>query len=173
MKKRCPCTRAVRWLRRCSALWHANSGAALVETAVILPVFLTLVGGVYEFGFFLYQEQLVTSGVRDAAHYLALTADPTSITSQAYARNIAVYGSIDPGTSRVRGWEPFDLSISVAAIDNSTGTYGGSAVVRIVTVSTKFTEQSLGFLGLLGLNAPAISAAHQERWIGGSAQRQG
>ncbi len=173
MKKRCPCPHALRWLRRCSAVWQANSGAALVETAVILPVFLTLVGGIYEFGFFLYQEQLVTSGVRDAAHYLALTTDPTSITSQAYARNIAVYGSIDPATPRVRGWDPSDLSISVAAIDNSAGTYGGTAVLRIVTVSTRLTEQSLGFLGLLGLNAPAISAVHQERWIGGSARRQG
>ena len=45
---------------------------------MILPVFLALVGGVYEFGFFLYQEQLVTAGVRDAARYLALSADPTS-----------------------------------------------------------------------------------------------
>src|SRR5579864_5055073 len=125
MKTRSTCAQVLAWLRRCSALWQANNGAALVESAVILPVFLTLVGGVYEFGFFLYQEQLVTSGVRDAAHYLALTADPTNITNQTDAKNIAVYGSIDAGTSRVRGWEPSDLSISVDAIDNSAGTYGG------------------------------------------------
>lgn len=173
MNTRSPCPQALTWLRRCAALWQENSGAALVESAVILPVFLTLVGGVYEFGFFLFQEQLATSGVRDAAHYLALTADPTSVTNQNYAKNIAVYGSIDAGTSRVRGWDPSDLSISVDAIDNSAGTYGGSSVVQIVTVSTRFTEQSLGFLGLLGLNVPTVSATHQERCIGGSAQRQG
>jgi Flp pilus assembly protein TadG len=34
------------------SIWRADHGAALVESAIILPVFLTLVGGVYEFGFF-------------------------------------------------------------------------------------------------------------------------
>ena len=38
------------------SLWRADRGAALVESAIILPVFLTLVGGVYEFGFFLYRQ---------------------------------------------------------------------------------------------------------------------
>ena len=36
------------------SIWRAERGAALVESAIILPVFLTLVGGIYEFGFFLY-----------------------------------------------------------------------------------------------------------------------
>lgn len=155
------------------ALWRADDGAALVESAVVLPVFIALVGGVYEFGFFLYQEQLVTSGIRDAAHYLAVTADPTSTTAQADARNIAVSGAIEGGASRVRGWDPSDVSVSVASIDNSAGTYGGGPTIQVVTVSTSFDEQSLGFLGLLGLKPPTISAYHQERCVGGSAPGAG
>ena len=173
MKYRFTCPLPLTWLRRCTALWQANSGAALVESAIILPVFLTLVGGVYEFGFFLYQEQLVTSGIRDAAHYLALTADPASVTNQADAKNIAVSGSIEGGPPRVRGWEPSDISVSITSIDNSSATYGGGAVIQVVTVSTSFVERPLGFLGLLGLKAPTISAYHQERSLGGSAQGQG
>jgi Flp pilus assembly protein TadG len=153
--------------------WQANSGAALVEAAVVLPVFLALVGGVYEFGFFLYQQQLAISGVRDAARYLALTADPNSLTSQAGARNLAVTGSIDGGTARIAGWEPTDVSIAVNAIDNSSGTYGGGSTTQIVTVSTEFADRTLGFLGLLGLKNPTISASHQERFVGGSAAGQG
>jgi Flp pilus assembly protein TadG len=173
MKNRSTCREPPTWLHRCKLLWEADSGAALVECAIILPVFLTLVGGVYEFGFYLYQEQLVTSGVRDAAHYLALTADPTSTTNQADAKNIAVSGSITGGAPRIRGWEPSDVSVSVDSIDNSSGTYGGGAVIQAVTVSTSFVERPLGFLGLLGLKAPTISAYHQERCVGGSAQAQG
>ena len=60
-------------------------------------MFLTLVGGVYEFSFFLYQQQLATSGVRDAARYLALTADPNNLSRQTDARNLAVSGSVDGG----------------------------------------------------------------------------
>lgn len=160
----------LRFLRRFVA---AESGAALVEAAVVLPVFLTLVGGVYEFGFFLYQEQLVTSGVRDAARYLALTADPTSATNQSNARNLAVSGSINGGMARLAGWEASDVSVSITSIDNAAGSYGGGAVVQVVTVSTSFAGHTLGFLGLVGLKSPTISAYHQERCMSGSAQGQG
>src|ERR1700731_4173050 len=90
--------------RAIKSLWDSCRGTAMVETAIILPVFLTLVGGVYEFSFFLYQEQLATSGVRDAARYLALTADPSNPSYQTDARNLAVTGSIDGGSHRVSGW---------------------------------------------------------------------
>lgn len=160
----------LRFLKRFLA---AEQGAALVEAAVILPVFLTLVGGVYEFGFFLYQEQLATSGIRDAARYLALTADPTSVTNQSSARNLAVSGSISGGKPRVAGWETSDVSVSITSIDNATGSYGGGSVVQVVTVSTSFAGHTLGFLGLLGLKSPTISAYHQERCTAGSAQTQG
>jgi Flp pilus assembly protein TadG len=160
-------------LRSLKSAWQAEGGAALVEAAVVLPVFLALVGGVYEFGFFLYQQQLAISGVRDAARYLALTADPNNVNSQTGARNLAVTGSIDGGIARISGWQPADVSIAVNAIDNSSGTYGNGALIQIVTVSTDFTDRTLGFLGLLGLNSPTISASHQERFVGGSAPGQG
>jgi Flp pilus assembly protein TadG len=155
------------------SVWQSDHGAALVESAIILPVFLTLVGGVYEFGFFLYQEQLATSGVRDAARYLTLAADPTSVTNQNDAKNLAVTGSINGGTPRVSGWTPSDVSVAVTSVDNSAGTYSGGSTIWIVTVSTSFVDPSLGFFGLLGLNRPTISVSHQERFVGGSAQGQG
>jgi Flp pilus assembly protein TadG len=159
--------------RLLKALLKADRGAALVEAAIVLPVFLVLVGGVYEFGFYLYQEQLITSGVRDAARYLTLTADPTSTTDQTDAKNLAVTGSIIGGTPRVAGWTPSDVSVAVSSVDNSDGTYSGGSTIQIVTVSTSFVDPSLGFFGLLGLQKPTISVTHQERFIGGSAQAQG
>lgn len=158
-----------RALRYLESLWESNHGTALVESAIALPVFLLLVGGVYEFSFFVYQEQLATSGVRDAARYLALTADPTSTTDQIGAKNLAVTGSIGGGPARVSGWTTADVSVAVGSVANSAGTYGGGSTVRIVTVSTSFVAPSLGFLGLLGLHKPTISVSHQERYIGGSA----
>lgn len=155
------------------SIWQADRGAALVESAIILPVFLTLVGGVYEFGFFLYQQQLVTSGVRDATRYLTLTADPTNSANQIDAKNLAVTGSIDGGVARVSGWSAADVAIAINSVDNSTGSYSGGPTIQIVTVSTSFLDPSLGFLNLLGLKAPTITASHQERFVGGSAPGQG
>jgi len=152
------------------SLWHSRRGTAMVESALILPVFLTLVGGVYEFSFFLYQQQLATSGVRDAARYLALTADPNNLSRQANARNLAVSGSVDGGSPRVPGWATSDISIAVNSVYSDVGTLGTASNIQIVTVSTSFTDLSLGFLGLLGLKSPTIAVSHQERYIGGSAR---
>jgi Flp pilus assembly protein TadG len=158
--------------RLIKSLLRDDSGAALVESVIILPVFLVLVGGVYEFSFFLYQEQLATSGVRDAARYLALTSDPTNTASQADAKNLAVTSSIGGGEARVPGWTTSYVSIAVNTVDNSAGTYSGGSTIRLVTVSTSFLDNTLGFLGLLGLKTPMISVSHEERVVGGSASEQ-
>src|ERR1700722_13392096 len=134
--------------RAIKSLWNSCQGTAMVETAIILPVFLTLVGGVYEFSFFLYQQQLATSGVRDAARYLALTADPNSLPRQTDARNLAVSGSIDGGSPRVPGWATTDISIAVNSLYSNVGSSGVGPNIQIVTVSTSFLDLSLGFLGL-------------------------
>ena len=154
------------WIK---ALWQSDRGTALVESAIILPVFLTLVGGVYEFSFYLYRQQMVTIGVGDAARYLALTADPNSPTNQVDAKSLALTGSINGGPDRVSGWTPSDILIQIDTVDNNAGTYSGGPVIRLVTVSTSFVDPSLGFLDLLGLKPPTMSVSHQERAVGGSA----
>ena len=158
-----------RWLK---SLCRSDRGTALIESAIVLPVFMLLVGGIFELGYFFYQQQLLTTGVRDAARYLALTTNPNSATNQFDATNLAVYGLINGGvTPRVAGWSTSDVRVSVTAANNSSGMiYCGGCPVEIITVSTSLADPSLGFLGLLGLNQPTINVSHQERWVGGSAQ---
>jgi Flp pilus assembly protein TadG len=158
----------------------ANSfdGSALIEATVLLPVLLALFGGAYEFGFLLYREQLVTTGIRDAARYLALSCDPTSAVSQTEAKNLAVSGSADGGAPRVTGWDTTSVSVAVDFLYDASHNYQtatssclpniGSAI-PIITVSTRFADPSLGFLGLLGLKVRVINVSHEERWVGGSA----
>lgn len=157
--------------RLLQSFWHNDRGTALIESAIVLPVFLLLVGGVYEFGYFFYRQQLMTIGVRDAARYLALTSNPNSATTQSDAINLAVYGSISGGiTPRVSDWSPDVVTISVTAANNSSGiVYCGGCPVATITVSSSLTDPSLGFLGLLGVKPPTITVSHQERWVGGSA----
>jgi hypothetical protein len=158
----CP---ALQWLK---TLYKADRGSALLEGVIVLPVFLSLICGVYEFGFYLYQQQLIAAGIRDAARFLALTDNPNNPTYQLNARNLAVTGSTGDGTPRVRGWSPGDVMIAVSMVDNPSATSSGGAMVQVVTVSTDFVDPSLGFLGLLGLATPTISVSHQERYVGGS-----
>jgi Flp pilus assembly protein TadG len=154
---------------RPKSLWTSERGSSLIEASLVLPLLLALIGGVLEFGFFFYQEQLITVGVRDAARYLALTHDPMNTANQSDARNLAVTGAIGGGAPRVPGWTGDAVSVTITPWDNSDGTLSGGTIIPIVTVSTSFVDSSLGFFGLLGLNAPTINVSHQERWVGGAA----
>ncbi|MDI9848850.1 pilus assembly protein [Rhodoblastus sp. 17X3] len=167
-----------------------TDGVALVETAIVLPLLITLGLGVFDFSNFFYQHQAVTTGVRDAARFLArnscATWDPsvdpaTACSAQiGYAQQLAVYGCI-PGfdascstsMARAPNWTTGKVSVRFAsianAVDKTTGEapYVGGNPIYTVTVSTSFSYSQLGFLNALGLADPTIAVTHIERVIGG------
>src|ERR1700690_2594731 len=153
------------------SLWRSNEGSALVEGALIVPILCMLLFGVFEFSWLFYQQHMISTGIRDAARYIARNANPTDITIQTGAKNLATTGAIDGDTARVSGWWTQDVDIAFASVDNPAGVDGltpfrGGAVIQSVTVSTTFAVPSLGFFGLLGLKPPAFTVAHQERVTG-------
>jgi len=158
-------------VRIVQSLWRNGEGSALIEGAIIMPVLLILVLGVFEFSWLIDQQHLISTGIHDAARYLARSANPTDLTIQKRAKNLATTGAIDGDTARVKGWTTQDVKITYASVNNSVGTNGltpfrGGAVIQSVTVSTIFTVPSLGFFGFLGLKPPALTVSHQERVIG-------
>src|SRR5271168_3950365 len=52
------------------SFWRDEEGSALVEATIVMPLLLSLFLGVFEFSWFLYNQQLVVSGLRDAARYM-------------------------------------------------------------------------------------------------------
>ena len=162
------------------SLFRSTEGSAIVESAVVLPMLFSLVLGVYEFSWFYYKQQLVETGVRDAARYLARSsagasdANPcNNATAVANAKYIATNtnysatnGAISGGTARVPTWTTAAVTITCPAIDNSSGSYVGGTTLHLVTVSTSFADPALGFFGFLKLPTPNISASHSERSIG-------
>jgi Flp pilus assembly protein TadG len=158
-------------VRIVQSLWHNGEGSALIEGAIIMPLLLILVLGVFEFSWLIYQQHLISTGIHDGARFIARSANPRDVTIQSDAKKLATTGAIDGGTARVKGWTTRDVNITYASVNNPVGTNGltpfrGGAVIQSVTVSTTFTVPSLGFFGFLGLKAPALTVAHQERVIG-------
>lgn len=115
-------------------LWRDRQGASLLEFTVVLPFLLAFGLGVLEFGNLLYQYHQVTTGVRDAARYLASagyvdadgdnSADPGELdpdgTRRSNATRIAICGEITScttnGDKRVDWW-PADISTIATALD--------------------------------------------------------
>jgi Flp pilus assembly protein TadG len=156
--------------RKLQSLWRNGDGSALIEGAVLMPLLLILVLGVFEFSWLIDQQHLISTGVNDAARYLARSADPHDVTLQKDAKNLAVTGAIDGTTARVKGWATRDVHITYASVPNPANTRGvtafrGGDVIQSVSVSTTFTVPSLGFFGFLGLKPPALTVSHQERII--------
>jgi hypothetical protein len=52
------------------SLWRDDDGSALVEATIVMPLLISFFLGVFEFSWFLYNQQLVVSGLRDAARYM-------------------------------------------------------------------------------------------------------
>jgi len=174
------------------SLWRDNEGSALVEGAVLVPMLLVLLGGVYEFSWIFHKQKLIEAGVRDAARYLARvctnqnlpsctsSTDPNPCNASdssgtlytTRAKNIAVYGSTSTSgfNQRVNGWTTGAVTITCPTFDNSAGNYlqnvPGTTNLYRVLVSTSYAAPSLGFFGLLRLSPPNISARHEERYIG-------
>ena len=165
----------VRTVRLRSLARDAN-GSALVEGAVLLPLLVILFLGVFEFSWFFYQQHVVSTGLRDGARFLARTRDacaavPAWSLAQADARNLATTGSIFGGPQRVKGWTPDMVTTRCAPVSNPIAAdglpaYRGSGPVFVVTLSTRFSDRSLGFFSLLRLEPPAIAVSHSERVIG-------
>ncbi len=163
--------------RRLRVLWQDCAGSALVEGALVLPVLIALMFGIYEFSWLFYQQHLISTGLRDAARYLARSSDPCDEASpnwfmeERYAKNLAITGSINGGTARAKGWTTAMVSLLCTAVENPSGSdgltaYRGGPAIYVITVSARFTDPSLGFFGFLGLQSPVISVAHSERATG-------
>jgi hypothetical protein len=159
------------------SLWRDREGSALVEGAILLPVLMILMFGIYEFSWLLYQQHVMVTGLVDAARHLARSASPCNATSQTWAadeaaaRSLAATGTAGSGTARIKGWAPGMVAIACLPVDNPAGSdglrsYRGGPFVYVVTVSSRLTDPSLGFFRLLGLEPPAISVSHSERVTG-------
>lgn len=158
-------------LEELRSIWRDRNGSALVEAAILMPVLLILVLGVLEFSWYFFDQDRVSTGIRDAARYLSRVTDPANVAFQSNAINLAVTGSISGEAARVTGWTTRSVNVDLASVpnpiqDDGSRLYRGGPTIRIVTVSTTFTHPSLGFLDLLRLTALRITVAHSERVIG-------
>lgn len=140
---------------------NKQTGVALVEFALVLPLLLLLTFIVTEYGRALYQYNILTKSVRDAARYLS-TQIPGDATKYAIARNLVVYGN--PAGSGT----PLAIGLSTEQVPNPEWNLAGtSPVINTVTVTigfgaagsdTRYTFRPL-FASVFGLNFGDITYA--------------
>jgi Flp pilus assembly protein TadG len=159
--------------------WRDVRGSVLIEGAIIFPVLFVLFFGVFEFSWFFYEQHRVSTGLRDAARYIARTVI-VDATVQSNAKSLALSGDTSGSctvstttTCRVKGWtDPDSIHIEFVSVDCAAPYYcqGGATTMQGVKVWTSFTPSSLGFLGFLRLGPLVINnLSHTERIVSGGA----
>ncbi len=146
-------------------------GAAAVEVGLAFPFIVMFGAGLFEYGALFYNFELIQTGVRDAARYLARVPNPAA--SETVARNLALRGSVDgTGALRVKWWQSADIQITYETtpnpVDPNTGrrSYRGGDPLIVVRVRTEFDYNGFGLLGSAGLGPLKVIAAHEERHVG-------
>ena len=105
-----------------------QTGVALVEFALILPLLLILTFVTTEYSRALFQYNILTKSVRDAARYLSAQS-PGDTTKYAKAKNLVVYGN--PSGSGA----PLVIGLTTSLVPNPVWQTAGTApVINTVTI---------------------------------------
>ena len=121
-------------------------GVALVEFALILPLLLILTFVTTEYSRALFQYNILTKSVRDAARYLSVY-NPGDTTKFPIAKNLVVYGN--PSGTGV----PLVIGLTTSLVPNPVWQTAGTApVINTVTIRvTGYVFQPL-FTSAFGVN---------------------
>lgn len=125
-----------------------RKGQALVESALTLLVFLTMLFGIIDFGQYLYFQQTLTERARAAARVAVL--DPTQVDR---IKNVALYNSYTAGTS------PLLPSLTAAMITVTSadlGTPEGRVTIRISGYPISFITPGLA----RSMSAPVVTVTY-------------
>ena len=168
-------------LRRLRRLKGETRGAALVELTLLLPLLLSLMCGLAEFGQILRQYHLMDKGVRDAARYMARVdaeacpaADADWNAAVAEAQNLAVYGKANGAEQPLLDtWDdPSTVTVTLECLDNQPDAAGarpwrGGDQIGRVTVTASADYVGLGLLAFLSIEDPTLTVSHNQLVIGG------
>ena len=101
------------------ALRKRRRGAAAVEFAIVLPVFVTLVFGMIEYGRMVMVQQVITNASREGARRAVLDGATTSAVQSSvatYLTNASISGSsttVSPNPSTAASGDPIAVTVSI------------------------------------------------------------
>ena len=156
------------------ALISCKHGSAGAEMALVTPLLIIIMFGIFEAGNFFWNQHIVENAVRDGVRFagrkplseFAGCAPSTAVVSE--TRNVIRTGRVSGGTPRIAGWTDGAATITITghcSAATKTGIYvnspAGAPVVSVTAnVSYNALFNNLGFTtATLNLQANAQAAA--------------
>lgn len=149
--------------------WHMlrdDYGGMIIESALVLPVLITIGMGGIDASYMLIQNHKLEGHLATAANFLSKSDMPEN--HETVARNLAVTGNPDGiGSPIIEGWSTDQISISYLTTANANNAYRNDGDVRTVEISTSVNYQGFGLLSAILPEPPRLTARVQERIVGG------
>lgn len=138
---------------------------AAVEFAMLAPLLILVMVGVFEFGYYLNQSTSLDKSLRVGAMLAARSSLPLSGSVQTTIANLVKTGTADgTGDYVVPGWSNGGSTLAV-----TTSTYSDSGVdydvIRVVA-SVPYEPVFLVFMQNQGFGTLTMNAAHEQAFIG-------
>ena len=164
-----------------------ESGAALVELTLLLPLLVLLMIGVAEYGRALHQQHIIAKSVREAARSLArdprlfdpATGCSTSIPPalQSQTETLALKGSLDPSANFLLSyWDNPATEVTITVVCMAPGglespvgidpATSNMHDIPVVTVRGQVPFDDLGLLSIFGFTAPTLRTEHVQMGVG-------
>jgi len=95
---------------------NKRKGQTLVETALLLPVFILILAGILDFGWILSNQLMVSNGSRDGARFAIVNSEKTDLNSIVATRvhaNPGLSSTTDVTITVTRSTDQADLTVTV------------------------------------------------------------
>src|SRR5262245_9265167 len=137
-------------------------GAATVETALVLPLVLLFMFGIFEYGRYFMTMQLLNNAAREGARYAIVHLQPVTLGSTTYGNATSDVANVV--NSVTAGVTLNNQNINVYASDaqgNNLGSWTGAQAGQSVTVQItgNFQFMAAAFLGLPSSIAVNVKSA--------------
>jgi Flp pilus assembly protein TadG len=135
-------------------------GVAMLELAICLPLLITLVFGITEFGRAIFLYDTLAKSARDAARFLAVR-DPSSPGAVSDAKCMAVYGNPNcAGSPLAAGLTTAMVSVCYAADPSCAANFqsqGASPVINLVGVTIGGANTPYAFTSVIPSVVPSFN----------------
>ena len=96
---------------------HRRKGQTLIETALLLPIFILILAGILDFGWLLGNQLMVSTGSRDGARYAIVNRGASNLASLGASRvhaNPGLSSTEDVTVTIVLSTDQLDRTVTVA-----------------------------------------------------------
>lgn len=141
------------------------AGVAAAEFAMVLPLLVIALAGVYEFGSYVNEAANLDKSLRAGAQLAARSELPLSNTARSRIESIVKRGSLDQNANYLlSGWSENGAQLTITTSNFSVD--GRTVPIIQLEATVPYKPFAAGVLSQLGFNDMKLEATQQQAYVG-------